>query len=367
MSATITDVTRPHDPRLPRLPDRAGRRGGAAACSAAPTCRPAAPPAATRRASCATAAPRYRGHDVADGRRATSTSVIGPGGHRPRRGRPGAPSTASSASSTARRTRAGWAPTRSSACRWPRPAPPPPAAGLPLHRYLRAGSCVLPVPDDQPHRRRPPHLQRPRLPGVHHACRSARRRFSEAMRMASECHMALQEIVVARYGKLSANTGDEGDFATPIVDVREALAGGARGRGGGRATRTTWSTPSTAPRPTSGTRRRGPTRSAAASTRPRSMIDLYDELVRDFGVVSIEDPLHEDDWEGWAELDARRLGPDVQIVGDDLFVTNPELVRQGVGAGRRQRAAVEGQPDRHADARRSRRPRWPSAPATASA
>ena len=50
------------------------------------------------------------------------------------------------------------------------------------------------------------------------------RSFNEALRMASETHMALQEIVVARYGKLSANTGDEGDFATPIVDVHEALA-----------------------------------------------------------------------------------------------------------------------------------------------
>jgi enolase len=46
--------------------------------------------------------------------------------------------------------------------------------------------------------------------------------FSEALRMASETHMALQDIVVARYGKLSANTGDEGDFATPIVDARSA-------------------------------------------------------------------------------------------------------------------------------------------------
>jgi enolase len=69
------------------------------------------------------------------------------------------------------------------------------------------------------------------------------------------------------------------------------------------------------------------------------LFDLYDELVRDFGVRSIEDPLHEDEWEAWAEL-TRRLGdgridggPAVQIVGDDLFVTNTGLVRRGAEIG----------------------------------
>jgi enolase len=57
------------------------------------------------------------------------------------------------------------------------------------------------------------------------------------------------------------------------------------------------------------------------------MIDLYRELVRDFGIASIEDPLHEDDWEGWQTI-VREI--DVQFVGDDLFVTNPDLVRKGV-------------------------------------
>ena len=62
------------------------------------------------------------------------------------------------------------------------------------------------------------------------------------------------------------------------------------------------------------------------------MIDLYRELVREHDVRSIEDPLHEDDWEGWAELTAQ-LGDRCQIVGDDLFVTDPEVVRRGVELG----------------------------------
>jgi enolase len=61
------------------------------------------------------------------------------------------------------------------------------------------------------------------------------------------------------------------------------------------------------------------------------MTELYRELVRDFGVVSIEDPLREDDWEGFAALTRELAG--VQIVGDDLFVTDPERVRKGVAMG----------------------------------
>src|SRR5512140_479953 len=61
------------------------------------------------------------------------------------------------------------------------------------------------------------------------------------------------------------------------------------------------------------------------------MIELYRELVSDFGVASIEDPLHEEDWEGWAEL--TRALPGTQFVGDDLFVTNVDRVRKGVELG----------------------------------
>ena len=97
------------------------------------------------------------------------------------------------------------------------------AAGLPRHRYLRFDSCVLPVPLVNL-------IGGGRLTSNDLAFQEfimmpvGARSFGRAWRMASDSHMALQEIVVARYGKLSANTGDEGDFATPIVDVHEALA-----------------------------------------------------------------------------------------------------------------------------------------------
>ena len=89
------------------------------------------------------------------------------------------------------------------------------------------------------------------------------------------------------------------------------------------------------------------------------MIEYYAGLVDAFPLVSIEDPLAEDDWEGWKAITAA-LGDRVQIVGDDLFVTNPDPPAAGHRRGRGERAAREGQPDRHAhrDARR-RRPRPP--------
>jgi enolase len=59
------------------------------------------------------------------------------------------------------------------------------------------------------------------------------------------------------------------------------------------------------------------------------MTAYYAELVAAYPLVSIEDPLNEDDWSGWAELTGQ-LGGQVQIVGDDLFVTNPERLSRGV-------------------------------------
>lgn len=62
------------------------------------------------------------------------------------------------------------------------------------------------------------------------------------------------------------------------------------------------------------------------------MIALYEELVQKFPIVSIEDGLYEDDWDGWKKL-TERLGGKVQLVGDDLFVTNPKRIKCGIDLG----------------------------------
>ena len=62
---------------------------------------------------------------------------------------------------------------------------------------------------------------------------------------------------------------------------------------------------------------------------PAEMIAYYEQLVRDYPLVSIEDPLSEDEWDSWSQLVAE-VGDRVQIVGDDLFVTNPERLAKGI-------------------------------------
>ena len=62
------------------------------------------------------------------------------------------------------------------------------------------------------------------------------------------------------------------------------------------------------------------------------MIDFWQDWLRQYPIVSIEDGLAEDDWAGWIEM-TRRLGSEVQLVGDDLFVTNPERIEQGLERG----------------------------------
>jgi enolase len=62
------------------------------------------------------------------------------------------------------------------------------------------------------------------------------------------------------------------------------------------------------------------------------MVDYYADLVSSYPIVSIEDPLDEDDWEGWKAM-TDRLGDTIQIVGDDLFVTNVERLARGIAGG----------------------------------
>ena len=205
------------------------------------------------------------------------------------------------------------------------------AAGLPLHRYLRAESRVLPVPFVN--LINGGKLTSNDLDFQEFICVPVGApSFSEAMRMVSECHMALMEIVVARYGKLAANTGDEGGFATPIVDVREALSVLREGvAAAGYADQMVYALDCAATHLWDAARRVYTVAGKDYTT--DELIAFYGELVRDFGVVSIEDPLDENDWDGWVEI-TRQLGSQgVQLIGDDLFVTNPDLVRRGVDLG----------------------------------
>ena len=78
------------------------------------------------------------------------------------------------------------------------------------------------------------------------------------------------------------------------------------------------------------------------------LIDLWERWVAKYPIVSLEDGLAEDDWAGWRELTAR-LGSKVQLVGDDILVTNPTFIARGIAERRDERRADQAQPDRDAD------------------
>src|SRR6185312_2298067 len=153
--------------------------------------------------------------------------------------------------------------------------------------------------------------------------------FSEGLRMGVEVYHALKSVLKEQ--GLSTGLGDEGGFAPNLPSNRAALeliteaikkAGFLPGEDVALALDVASSEFFE-----NGTYQfEGEQRTAA------QMSDYYAQLVADFPLVSIEDPLDEDDWEGWKTL-TDAIGGKVQLVGDDLFVTNPERLQQGIDAG----------------------------------
>jgi enolase len=153
--------------------------------------------------------------------------------------------------------------------------------------------------------------------------------FHDALRWGAEVYHALKRVLKAK--GLSTGLGDEGGFAPDLPSNRDALdliavavdkAGYTLGRDVALAldvAATEFFSDGTY------------TIEGAAKTRD-DMIAYYAELAGSYPLVSIEDPLAEDDWDGWSSLTAG-LGDRVQIVGDDLFVTNPERLSRGITGG----------------------------------
>ncbi len=153
--------------------------------------------------------------------------------------------------------------------------------------------------------------------------------FSEALRATVETFHALKKILKSR--GLSTAVGDEGGFAPRLQKNEEALqllveAISAAGYQPGRDL-------AVALDPAASTfYSQGRYRVENLSLSASDLIDLYEEWLKKYPIVSIEDGLAEDDWAGWQEL-TKRLGERVQLVGDDIFVTNPVLVREGIREG----------------------------------
>ena len=152
--------------------------------------------------------------------------------------------------------------------------------------------------------------------------------FAEALRMGAEVYWALRGVLKGR--ELSTNIGDEGGFAPALQSNREAVelllaAIEAAGYHPGRDCCIALDVAA------SELYRHGRYQlpREGASLEAREMVGLLAGWAKEYPIVSIEDGLAEDDWEGWRLLTAE-VGDRVQIVGDDLYVTNSERLRRGI-------------------------------------
>ena len=203
--------------------------------------------------------------------------------------------------------------------------------GVPLYRYLGGvASRVLPVPlmnilNGGRHAENSTDLQEFMVAPV------GAPSYSEALRWGSEVYQALRRVLHGR--GLSTNVGDEGGFAPALRSNREAveLILEAITTAGYRPGSDVYLALDPAASEFFKDGRYVLAREGRTLT-PAEMVDFYADWVQQFPIISIEDGLAEDDWEGWRLL-TERLGERVQIVGDDLFVTNVNRLRRGIEMG----------------------------------
>ena len=205
------------------------------------------------------------------------------------------------------------------------------AAGLPLFRYLGGpGAYTLPVPCANI------------LNGGAHAANNVDfqefmivplgfESFADSLRCVAEVYQNLKKLLSEK--KLGGGIGDEGGFAPDLDDNGEALAlmaqaversGYSLGDQVGFAL-----DPAASEFYENGTYELS---GEGKSLSREEMVEYYVGLVDEYPILSIEDGVAEDDWEAWSLL-TRELGERVQLVGDDLFVTNPKILARGIDEG----------------------------------
>lgn len=200
------------------------------------------------------------------------------------------------------------------------------ASNLPLYKYLGGPNAhVLPVPlmnilNGGSHADSDVDIQEFMIAPI------GATTFSEGLRWGVEVYHSLKSVLQEK--GLSTGLGDEGGFAPNLPSNRAALeliieaitkAGYTPGEDIALALDVA----------SSEFFENGTYQFEGKSVTAQHMSDYYAQLVADFPMVSIEDPLDEDDWEGWKTL-TDAIGDKVQLVGDDLFVTNPERLARGI-------------------------------------
>ena len=204
-------------------------------------------------------------------------------------------------------------------------------AGLPLYRYLGgARAHLLPVPlmnilNGGKHADNTVDMQEFMIAPV------GATSFAQALRMGAEVYAALKSVLKDR--GLSTGVGDEGGFAPDLANNQEALdvIAVAVDRAGYRL----GDEVAFALDPASTEYHEGGSYNLAGEGRtltPEEMVDYWADLVEGYPIVSIEDGMAEEDWGGWRLL-TERIGDRVQLVGDDLFVTNVTRLERGIAEG----------------------------------
>jgi enolase len=213
------------------------------------------------------------------------------------------------------------------------------SVGLPLYRYLGGTSArYLPVPMMNV------------LNGGKHADNNVdfqefmimplgASNFREALRMGAEVFHHLKNVLHDRH--LSTAVGDEGGFAPNVKSSDEALellATGVEKAGYKLGDHIVFALDPATTELFDEAKKKGKTGYCFFKSQPDriassdEMIDLWEKLCQRWPIRSIEDGLAEDDWDGWQKL-TRKLGGKVQLVGDDLFVTNTKRLREGIAKG----------------------------------
>jgi enolase len=155
--------------------------------------------------------------------------------------------------------------------------------------------------------------------------------FSEAIRAVSEVYHALRGVLKKQ--KLATAVGDEGGFAPNLTSNEEALgliveAIGAAGYRAGDEVALAIDVAASELFKNGSYTLAGEGRTLSAT----ELVDLYEAWIKRYPIISIEDGMAEDDWAGWKLL-TERLGDRIQLVGDDIFVTNVERLAQGIEKG----------------------------------
>ena len=203
------------------------------------------------------------------------------------------------------------------------------SAGLPLFRYVGGPNAhILPVPmmnilNGGSHADSNVDIQEFMIAPI------GAPSFREALRWGAEVYHSLKKVLHDR--GLATGLGDEGGFAPNLESNRAALdlIGEAIEKAGyvfGKDIAVALDVAA------SEFYKDGAYQFEGSAKTSAEMADYYAELVAAYPLVSIEDPMNEEDWEGWKAI-TDKLGDKVQLVGDDLFVTNPERLQRGIDSG----------------------------------